>query len=153
MRNRWSEIYGPVRIATLMGGFGTLEFFSSAHWSGFDDRVLWFSSIAPLFWSFVILNPLVQNRQLKILLMVALLVPAIVAPSITISIAVLLFGFGFRNLFILALGVWTLISSTFMFYQSLQMTLLQKSLILMVTGVVFLIALLILNKSLKKNEI
>lgn len=152
MRNRWTEIYAPVRFALVLGGFGCVEFFALTPFFGFDIRFLWISSIAPLFWSFVILNPLIKNRLLKILVAIALVVPSIMAPSIIGSIAVLLFGFGFRNLFLLVTGGWAFVNAVFNFYQTLHMTLLHKSIILMATGVLFLVTYLLLDKSLKQNE-
>lgn len=153
MRNRLSEIYEPVRYATTFGGLGGLEFFSGFHWAGFDERFLWLSSIVPLVWSFVILYPLLQNHTLiKWLVAVALIAVGIASPTMISALSVLLIGFGFSNKLLMFMGGWSLVNSITQFYLNLNISLLNKSMVLMLTGMLFLAAYIIIHKSTKANE-
>ncbi|MGB0525227.1 MAG: DUF4401 domain-containing protein [Flammeovirgaceae bacterium] len=78
--------------------------------------------------------------------------PTIFSPGIAAAIFILLLGF-YRGHYILSgLGVLSLILFTTMFYYNLQLTLLHKSILLLVVGAVFLLVRLGLNKLIVKQE-
>ncbi|MFM7078860.1 MAG: DUF4401 domain-containing protein, partial [Bacteroidota bacterium] len=78
--------------------------------------------------------------------------PAILAPAIVGGLAVTLIGFAFRKKPLLVLGILSFIQFTIQSYYDLKFTLLEKSIMMMVTGVLFLAAYLLLTNQDAKKE-
>jgi hypothetical protein len=154
LRNRLSEVANPIRLATALASLGVLEFIDRFHWLGLDEKFLWISSLVPLFWSYVIIFPILRKAPLlKCLVAIALVIPAFISPTMASSLAIILIGFGFRSILLGILGSWVLLNSIVLFYYNLDMNLLNKSILLLTTGALFLITYFFINKSSHVNEV
>lgn len=156
-----SRLYNPVRLAlmlsllaawiTLVGNFGWIP--SSIHF----NLVSSIPAIAAIFYTLPriirLLNIQPVATRIGVYLITALLLaPTIYAPAIagTLLLTLLSFWVNYKTGF--ALGIIALIYFICQYYYDLRFTLLTKSLLMMASGVLFLLFYLLTHKKLNQHE-
>lgn len=81
-----------------------------------------------------------------------LLLPTVFAPAISCSLLILLVCFAVRNHTGYVLGMAGLVYSISQFYYDLQLTLLAKSVLLLLPGILFLVLYFLIHKSFQQDE-
>lgn len=154
LRSRFSEIGSSIGTAGALAGLAMYQYISFSHFLNFDQQFVWTSSLASWMIVLMIIHTLSQ-KQLKTTIVAGLLLaaPSYFAPAIIGALAVILIGFAYRKKLLLVLGVISFIQFNSQFYYDLKFTLLQKSIMMMATGILFLIAYYLLKKTTSKNEI
>lgn len=139
-------------------------FFLGAHAGEFEISIMQFApEIMTVFYiglilfiTSKILNKLeVNNYSIRISIFIAIaiiLAPSLYAPSISVSLLVILACFYSNYKTGLGIGILAFIYFISRFYYDMNITLLDKSIALMITGVIFLIVYYFTNKYLSSNE-
>lgn len=156
----WNSIYKPLHAGFLL----SLSFGLFLLANGWKMEVYffydWISSIAiflaNLFVVFKIISGLQLNEEKNKIwiygLSVFVFLPTFLMPSIGGAILVLLVSYHLGHRVGIALGMIGLVYFGMQFYYDLNLTLLTKSIILMISGIVFLSAYYFYNKTFTKSE-
>lgn len=153
-RNRFSETGSSMGVAGALAGLAIYQYISLSHFLHFDERFVWTSSLASWAICVWIARKLSQQHlRTTILAGLFLATPSFFAPAIVGALAIILMGFAYRKKLLLLLGIISFIQFNSQFYYDLTFTLLQKSVMMMVTGALFLAAYFIFKKHLSKNEL
>jgi len=94
----------------------------------------------------------VKSKVLIYALSVLILIPTIFSPSISGAIVIVLLSFLVNYKTGLAIGIISIIYFVSQYYYDLNFTLLTKSIILFVSGIIFLVFYLFTTKNLSANE-
>jgi uncharacterized membrane protein len=150
-----SNIYNPLRSAFLFSLIAVLSLYSE----GFYDKPIvypYISSLLMIVAILLILNIVfsslgivkLQNKLVYFLGSCVILAPMLFAPAILGALLIILISFQFGHRTGFALGLAAFIYFVSRYYYDLSYTLLVKSEILMLSGVLFLLAFLLVRKKL-----
>jgi len=150
-----SNIYNPLRSAFLFSLIAVLSLYSERF---YDKPIVYpyISSLLMIVAILLILNIVfpslgivkLQNKLVYFLGSCVILAPMLFAPAILGALLIILISFQFGNRTGFALGLAAFIYFVSRYYYDLSYTLLVKSEILMLSGVLFLLAFLLVRKKL-----
>jgi hypothetical protein len=158
--NKLSNLYNPIRIGLTFSLIMGLMFIGTKNLTGFNIHLIWLSSIitigAVLYVNSLVVKKInIADKQTEIgiygAVVLALLPPAF-APAIAGAILIMLLSFyvNYRTGFVL--GLLSFIYFLSQYYYDLKLTLLTKSGILFLSGILFILIFLYLTKYQKSNE-
>jgi len=155
-----SKLYNPVRIALIISLLFGLVAIGKRFLIPISQSFIWLSSIVMIFVIMYLVYTIIKinevetvNNKLMIYILSALtLISTIFAPSISGAIIIILLSFLVNYKTGLAIGVIAVIYFVSQYYYDLNFTLLTKSIILFVSGVMFLLFYFFTTKKLSKNE-
>ena len=158
-----ARLYQPLYLAlvcTLIASFETVVI-QNQYYSEEYVNYSWLLSCASILAIIYTLTKILQlysikNNTLQKTIIyagtVVVLAPTFYAPAIPCGLLILLLSYLVNNRVTLVIGVVSFIYSITVFYYNLGYTLLHKSIILFVTGVLFLAAYVLVMKKIKFNE-
>ncbi|WP_299104909.1 DUF4401 domain-containing protein [uncultured Tenacibaculum sp.] len=157
---RISQLYNPVRIGLIISLLFGLVSIGKRHLIPISQGYIWLSSIAMilvimyLVYSIIKINEIktIKSKVLIYTLSTLILIPTIFSPSISGAILIILLSFLVNYKTGLAIGIISIIYFVSQYYYDLNFTLLTKSIILFISGVIFLLFYLFTIKNLNKNE-
>lgn len=160
---KFAKLYQPLHLAlvcTLIASFQTVviqnEYYSEEYVN--YSWLLSCASILPIIYTLTKILQLysIKDNNLQKGIIYAgttlLLLPTFYAPAISCGLLILLISYLVNNRVTLVMGIVSFIHSIVVFYYNLGYTLLQKSIILFVTGILFLIAYMLFVKKIKSDE-
>lgn len=155
-----SRVYNPWRMGLLCVLLALLTYLAVGGLGAKPFRHEWLSSAGIiaiiLFFLHHIISDLkieeLRNRILIYFIVVLLLLPACFAPAVCGALLILMLSFHTGHKPGLILSILALIYFSGQYYYDLQYTLLVKSEIMLATGTLFILAWLILKKTLKRYE-
>jgi hypothetical protein len=151
-RNHFSETGSAIGSATAIAGLMIFHFISLSHFMKMEERFIWTSSLTALAVCLLVIHKLSKSKWTTIVAALILAAPSILAPAIVGGLAITLIGFGYSKKTLWVLGVLSFIQFTIQFYYDLKFTLLDKSIMMMVTGALFLTAYFIYKSHESKQE-
>lgn len=155
----FNEAYSPLRLGLVISFIGLLMLVGKAgKLNGLSFDHLWISSMiifgCILFSIKTIMEGLdIEKEEVKILVLILsglMLLPTIFAPAISGAILILILNYHLQHRTGIAIGVIAMVYSVIQYYYDLNLTLLEKSGILVLSGILFLGAYLIFSKKLKQ---
>lgn len=157
---RMSQLYNPVRIGLVISLLFGLISIGKRHLIPISQSHIWLSSIVMilviiyLVYSIIKINEIktVKSKVMIYILSALILISTILSPSISGAIVVMLLSFLVNYKTGLAIGIISIIYFVSQYYYDLNFTLLTKSIILLVSGVIFLLFYLFTTKKLNSNE-
>ena len=157
---RMSQLYNPVRIGLVISLLFGLISIGKRHLIPISQSHIWLSSIVMilviiyLVYSIIKINEIktVKSKVMIYILSALILISTILSPSISGAIVVMLLSFLVNYKTGLAIGIISIIYFVSQYYYDLNFTLLTKSIILLVSGVMFLLFYLFTTKKLNSNE-
>lgn len=157
---RLSQLYNPLKIASVLSFLAGLVLFSNNKFISLATRYNWLHSIVIiLFIIYVLSNVLsILNINLtkhKILIFafaIITLLPTLFFPPISGAILIILISFMINYITGFVLGITSLICFICQFYYDLNLTLLTKSILLFLTGVLFIVSYLFTYLNINRNE-
>ena len=158
--DKFSLQYPPIRIVAVLSLVAGLFLVCNRGILPYRQELLWVTSLATIAGILFVVDrlaPLFGFRstydRLTLLAGVLLMVlPLWFAPALTGSILIVLLGFRTADRTAFALGILAFLYFTVQYYYDLDMTLLNKSYVMMSTGTLFLGLFLLANKKLKAFE-
>ena len=154
-----SRLYGPIRIAlvfSLIIGLATIGIVGLAP---LDRTWIWISALVPiaiiLYQVPSILKTLGQpkkGRTTALILCVLALLPTLFAPALAGALMIVLLSFKVNYRTGLVLGILALVYFVIQYYYDLNLSLLVKSMLLLSSGLLFLLFHLIFTKRTKPHE-
>lgn len=157
MPRRLLKMYLPLRsgiIISLIGALSTLGFNNLAE---LNLNFLWLSSFALLFFiGLIFYNTSIfdsNSKGLQTTIALIICLPLILAPAVLGGILITLLSFRFNYKTGLTLGILCFLYFIGQFYYDLELTLFTKSILLMATGLLFLVIQYILHKNKLFDEI
>ena len=151
-----NKLYNVIRIVLILSIIAGLYIFREESANG-SNWILSLIIIALIVYSlnsiFEILDVTLPNHKLLYSsFAVIIILPTIFSPEISCSLLILLLCFYTNYKTGLVIGILSLVAFIINYYYSLEMTLLNKSIILMVSGVLFIAIYLFIHKKLSSNE-
>lgn len=149
--------YSPFRLGFLVS-LSVLLIYFSVNFAKPAFPYRWISSIVIIAVTIYSINSIINFLQVKArqfiiyALATAILVSVIFAPSICGAILILIIGIHVGHRLTMVFGIALLIYSVGQFYYDLQYTLFTKSIIMICTGILLLIAGYIFNKQIKSHD-
>lgn len=142
-----SKLYNPIRISLVFALLMGLMALTKSEVIPYSVNLVWLSSLiiggAVLFATKSVLNiNNIQNNQDRLKaygFVVLLLVPTVFAPSIAGAILILLLSFFVNHKTGMAIGIIAIIYFISQYYYDMSVTLLTKSIILFISGLIFII--------------
>jgi len=160
LKNMLSKLYEPVRSAFVFTFLSLFLYMDEARFTTFSYSYLVVASVmivlsilCVVYYLFKILN--ITEIRHKVILMVAttvILIPTAYSPAISGAILIILLSFMANYKTGLGLGIIAFFYFISMFYYDLQFTLLNKSIILFSSGILFLAIYLFTRKKLTSHE-
>jgi len=158
--NLLSRLYNPIRVGLIFSLLTGLILLGNKYIIPISDNFIWISSIvlfaAILFMVSKIINVLrvtsTQNKTLLYLLSSLILLPTVMSPPISGALLIILLSFYINYKTGFAIGILSFVYFIGQFYYDLNFTLLTKSILLVSSGILFVIFYLIINKKLNRNE-
>ena len=155
-----SKLYNPLRTGLIISVITGLVFVGKKQLFYFSSDYRWLSSIITIPLIIYVVSVIcdilkVRKLQTKILIygtILAFLLPTVYSPAISGSLLIILLSFLVTYKTGLAFGVIAFIYFISQFYYDLSFTLLTKSMILLLSGIILLLLYLFTFKQLKKNE-
>lgn len=155
-----TNLYNPIRIGLLFSLITGLMFVGQRGIFDFGIKHIWASSIITIpltIYVVSIITKIVGITKNKTLYMVytfsiLFLIPTALSPAISGSLLIILLCFLVNYKTGLAIGVMSFIYFISQYYYDLNLTLLSKSIILFVSGIVFLLFYLFTHKKLGQDE-
>jgi len=160
---KFSKLYQPLYLAlvcTLIVSFETVVLQNRYYEEGYINYA-WILSAVSILAIIYTLTKILRlysikdnNLQKGIIYAAALIMlsPTFYAPAISCGLLIILISYLVNNKVTLAMGVVSFIYSIIQFYYNLGFTLLHKSIILFVTGVLFLLAYILFTNKVKSDE-
>ncbi len=154
------RLYNPIRIGLVFSLLFGLIVVGKRGLVEVSENYLWISSIVILA-AIISLIPRIlkvvgmrnpKQKGIVYLLSVVTLLPTLFCPSISGAILIVLLGFYINHKAILVIGIAALVYFVSQYYYDLSFTLLTKSIILITSGLVFIIFYLFTRKTLKEDE-
>lgn len=157
---RISKLYNPVRIGMVISLLFGLILIGKRHLIPISQSNIWLSSIIIslvimyLVYYIIKINE-IKTTKVKVMiytLSTLILISTILSPSISGAILILLLSFFVNYKTGLTIGIVSIIYFVSQYYYDLNFTLLTKSIILLVSGIIFLLFYLFTKKNLNTNE-
>jgi len=155
-----SQLYNPVRIGLLISLLLGLVFVGQRGIFNFGIKYIWSSSLITIpltIYVISIITKIIGITKVKTLyliysLCILFLIPTALSPAISGSLLIILLCFLVNYKTGLAIGVFSFIYFISQYYYDLNYTLLTKSIILFVSGIVFLLFSVVTHQKLGYNE-
>lgn len=152
-RSRMSPLIASMAYASAIASLITFQIIAWPSVLSVQPHFVWISSLAPLsVCLYLIYRNTDNNRLASIITLAFLAVPSFFAPAIIGSLAILFLGFGYRNRELMIIGVLSFIQTTIQFYYDLKFTLLEKSIMMMAIGALFMVAYWAFKKHMLADE-
>lgn len=165
-RNLISTIYNPLRIGFILATVATTASIILAHYETYHEQVnnstfaLYALSVlyaCATLWVVYKITSKFEITKSKILfpiygLLILLLASTVINPGISASILIILLCFNYQYKIGLSIGLISLLLSLWHFYYNLSFSLLIKSLILIISGLLFLAIYFVINSNKINNE-
>ena len=160
LNKRLSRLYNPVRIGLIISLLFGFILVGKRHLIPISQNFIWLSSIAMILVTIYLVYRVLRIHEIKTLkskvmvyiLSVLILASTIFSPSISGAIVIVLLSFWVNYKTGLAIGVISIIYFISQYYYDLNLTLLTKSIILFVSGIMFLLFYLFTIKKINNNE-
>lgn len=157
---RLSQLYNPIRIGIVISLLFGLITIGKRHLIPIPQNHIWLSSIVLIFvtlylvYTIIKINEIytVKNKVIIYTLSALILVSTLFSPSILGAIVIILLSFLVNYKTGLAIGIISIIYFISQYYYDLNFTLLTKSIILFVSGIMFLLFYLFTTKKRSTNE-
>ncbi|SEE43695.1 protein of unknown function [Tenacibaculum sp. MAR_2010_89] len=158
--NRLSMLYNPVRIGLVISLLFGLISVGKKHLIPISQSHIWLSSIVIILVTMYLVYTIVKINEIKTIkskmmiyiLSALILASTIFSPSISGGILIVLLSFLVNYKRGLAIGIISIIYFIAQYYYDLNFTLLTKSIILFISGIIFLLFYLFTIKNLNPNE-
>lgn len=158
--DRFSRQYPPVRIVAVLSLIVALFFVCNNRIMAYGKGTLWITSLATTAGILYVVHglaPLFGFRSLydRLTLMAGtllLMLPLWLAPALTGSVLIVLLGFRTADRTAFSLGILAFLYFTVQYYYDLDITLLDKSYVMMSTGALFMALFLLSHRKLKSLE-
>ena len=159
-RGKMSKLYNPIRAGLIVSLLFGLVSIGKRHLIPISQNHIWISSIVMIFvimyLVYTIINIIeietIKSKLLIYSLSAIILIATLWCPSISGAIVILLLSFLVNYKTGLALGIVSLIYFISQYYYDLNFTLLVKSMILVVSGIILLLFFLFTTKMIRANE-
>lgn len=156
-----AKLYNPLRIGLLISLLLGLSLISNKHLLRISENYIWIAStilfFAVIYLVYTIIDILKIESTKKVVIIyslsVLLLIPTVLAPSISGAILIILLCFMVNYKTGFVIGITSLIYFVSQYYYDLNFTLLTKSIILFSSGIVFIAFYLFTNKTLNNEKI
>lgn len=143
----WMSLYQPMRIGLVISFLTILILYSRASFFEIPVQYIWPSSIVTLFSLIFLLSKVfyvmnigeIKHRALIYFMSLCLLVPLLWSPAILGAILILLLSFYVNHKTGVVIGIMSLIFFIAQYYYDLNLDLLTKSILLMLSGLLFMI--------------
>lgn len=160
LNKKLSKLYNPIRIGLVISLLFGLITIGKRHLIPISQNYIWLSSIIMilvtmyLVYSIIKINEInaVKNKVLIYTLSTLILASTILSPSISGAIVIIMLSFLVNYKTGLAIGIISIIYFISQYYYDLNFTLLTKSIILFVSGIMFLLFYLFTTKNISINE-
>jgi hypothetical protein len=157
---RLSQLYNPIRIGIVISLLFGLISIGKRHLIPISQNHIWLSSIVMISVTMYLVYVIIQINEINTVktkmmiytLSAILLVSTIFSPSISGAIVIILLSFLVNYKTGLVIGIISIIYFISQYYYDLNFTLLTKSIILFVSGIIFLLFYLLTTKYLSTNE-
>lgn len=157
---RLSKLYNPVRIGLVISLLFGLILLGKRHLIPISQNLIWLSSVVMILVTLYLVYKIVKinevkdfkNKAIIYLLSLLILAPTVFSPSISGTIVIILLSFLVNYKTGLVIGVISIIYFISQYYYDLSFTLLTKSIILFVSGIMFLLSYLFIIKNSTSNE-
>lgn len=157
---RLSKLYNPMRIGFIFSLLFGLIAIGKRNLIPLTENYIWLSSIVMVIAILYLISTIikinkvnaVQTKTIIYTLSVIILASTIMSPSISGAIVIILLSFLVNYKTDFAIGIIALIYFISQYYYDLSFTLLTKSIILFVSGIMFLLLYLLTTKKLSTNE-
>lgn len=155
-----SKLYNPVRTGLVFSFIMGLVFVGKRGLYPLNDFYIWASSVVTIGGVIYVVSLIIKileiknyQRQMYVYASaILILLPTIYSPAISGSILILLLGFLVNHRSVLAIGILAFLYFISQYYYDLNFTLLEKSMILLSSGILFILIYLFTSKMLKKDE-
>ena len=152
--------YAPLRLALVFSLIGLLFLIGKGgRMNDLEFGYIWISSVVIIGSNLFSINKIMDRLNIeqgkKVLVMVLatiIFLPTIFSPFISGAILILILNYHIGHRTGIVIGVIVLIYSVSQYYYDLNLTLLQKSGVLVLSGVLFLVAYFIFNKKIVSHE-
>lgn len=165
-RNLISTIYNPLRLGLILATVATTAFIILSHYETYNEQVnnnsfaLYILSVLYAFailWVVYKITSKFEITTSKVLfptyaLLILMLGSTVINPGIACSILLILTCFNYQYRMGLSIGLISLLLSLWHFYYNLTFSLLVKSLILVISGLLFLAIYFVINSNKINNE-
>lgn len=165
-RNLITTIYNPLRLALILATLATTAFIILSHDETYDDQektsalALYVLSIIYAFATLWVVYKITSKFEIaksNVLiptygLLILLLGSTVINPGIAGSILLILLCFNYQYRFGLSISLISLLFSLWHFYYNLTFSLLVKSMILIISGLLFLAIYFVINSNKINNE-
>ena len=157
---RLSQLYNPVRIGLVISLLFGLISIGKTHLIPISQNHIWLSSIVMILVTMYLVYTLLKINEINTVkskvmiytLSALILGSTILSPSISGAIVIILLSFLVNYKTGLAIGIISIIYFISQYYYDLNFTLLTKSIILFVSGIMFLLLYVLTTKNLSVNE-
>ncbi|NQX85578.1 MAG: DUF4401 domain-containing protein [Flavobacteriaceae bacterium] len=157
---RLSQLYNPVRIGLVVSLLFGLITVGKRHLIPISQNLIWLSSVVMILVTLYLVYKIIKINEVKDFkskaiiysLSFLILAPTILSPSISGAIVIILLSFLVNYRTGLVIGIISIIYFISQYYYDLNFTLLTKSIILFVSGVMFLLFYLFIIKNSTSNE-
>ncbi|WP_417887511.1 DUF4401 domain-containing protein [Zunongwangia sp.] len=155
-----SKLYNPIRIGMIFSLLFGLIGITEKRLLPISLNYIWLSSIIIISVIMYLTNMIikineitsVKTKSIVYILTISILAPTIFSPTISGAIAIILLSFLVNYKSGVVIGILAFIYFISQYYYSLNFTLLSKSIILFVSGIIFLLFYLFIIKKLNSNE-
>ncbi len=155
-----SKLYNPIRIGLMISLISGLVFVGQRGIFDFGIKHIWASSIITIPLTIYVISiiakiiGITKNKSLYLIytFSILFLIPTAMSPAISGALLVILLCFLVNYKTGLAIGVISFIYFISQYYYDLNLTLLTKSIILFVSGIIFLLLYVFTHKKLGQNE-
>lgn len=155
-----SKLYNPIRIGLMISLITGLVFVGQRGIFDFGIKYIWASSIITIPLTIYIISIIVKTigitktKSLYIIytLSILFLIPTAMSPAISGALLIILLSFMVNYKTGLVIGVISFIYFISQYYYDLNFTLLTKSIIMFVSGIVFLLFYVFTHKKIGQNE-
>lgn len=156
----WKKRYLPVRIGLVFSLLSVLALMGTRYWISLSPHSAWLSSVvfiaAIVYLAYGLLDLLdIREKKYRILICACcalLLLPTALSPAIPGTLLLILLSFRVNYKTSLAVGIVAFVYFVSKYYYDLHFTLLTKSMLLLASGILFLLVYLLTHKKLKTDE-
>lgn len=161
LNSKLSKLYKPIRIGLVISLLVGLFTIANNHLAiMMSQKYSWLSSIIMILVTIYLVYYIIKineinsiiNKLIICTLSTLILITTIGSPSILGAIIIILFSFLVNYKTGLAIGIISIIYFISQYYYDLSLTLLNKSIILFVSGIIFLLFYLFMTKKLSNDE-
>ncbi len=157
---KMNELYSPLRIGLLFSLVGGFVFLGVKGIFDTEIAYVWVTSgvivLLVLYFVYkVIISLKINNSKTRLALLISsalILLPSIFAPAICGAVLIILLTYHQKYKTGLGLGIISLIYFIIQFYYDLELKLIEKSIILFLSGVLFIVAYVFIKRILLKGD-